>query len=149
PVSEARKVLVLHQQEMERDAEQLFSAVLPGIFVDVPKSSPIAAGILIAASSRKGPDLYVLTDGRETRVWNMERGKLPDIETWTRGLSKIGYADDSLRNVHLHIIGFPLVAAGDQDASPERGIQIKELWDELRNFGASSVEFENDTSGAM
>jgi hypothetical protein len=150
PSSQAKKVLALHREEMIHEAERLFATVIPTIFTDVPKTSPIAAAILTAAASRPGPvELYIATDLREvSSIANFERGNLPLAKTWSARLATIGYTTESLRGVSVHIVGMPLIATGDQDASPARGLAIQKLWHELTSFGATKVTFDEGPQGA-
>ena len=151
PPSQAKKALGLHRESMIREAEKFFDAVIPTIFVNVPRSSPLSAGILTASENRTGSvELYVLTDAREVGpLANFEKGPLPDVDAWHAGLASIGYNDDSLDGVTIHFLGMPLIAPGDPDASPAQGLAIQNLWRELEAFGAKQVLFDEEQHAAV
>ncbi len=146
PMSEAKKVKLLHHQEMMRDCDQVFGAVLPTIFGDAPTSSPLAAAILTIVTTHDGPlDLHVMSDMREASgVWNFEgRNRLPSAEEWAARLGKTGFAKESLTGVRLRIVRMPLVVNTDVEVSPKRGLEIRKLWQVLKTFGADAVVFDD------
>lgn len=148
PVSEAVKYISNWEQEQAHAAEQLFASALQAIYNSPPpRSSPIIASIITAVSGRNGPvDLFILSDMRETVAWNMERGKLPTIEQWHDRLVKAGLLEGYLTGVSIKVVGMPLTSASDPPAMPGRGLKIQELFKELLEFGANSVEFVDEKS---